>query len=280
MGLVTPWVPAMKFGVGTSHRVSFGSASDIDDLTAMTVVALVKSYTSITSRALVSKGSTTAGWSLRVATGVVSYVRVNGTTNLSYPAASATLPTTTPFWTWVAASYDPGRSAGDLVRLYSARHPTTPAPIALTVDSLGTTADGSGAYTSDASSNLTIGAYGSAIGSPGVAMALAAVFSSALTKAEIEEFIANPLRYAYQTKLLVIPGLYGSAVVPDWSPAARASTVSGPPPGANGPSWAPWMAHQDADLATVAGGGGGGGGVSLVGLYDPITSLVDAGLAI
>jgi hypothetical protein len=253
-------VPAMRFGIQTSARVDFGSGSAVDNLTAMTIILLTRNYTAITSgRAIFSKGTTTADWSLRTSGANLRFLWNRATTDLDYITSDTPAPTNdTGRWRWIAVTVNQGGSAGSLVAVYHGRMGQPGQPPLLTTSTFGTNNDGSGAYDDDTGSTIRICCDQGSVNSAQADVAFCAMFGSVLAFQDIRKVMMNPMAYRRSALIMAFPGASGRTYVKNY--ALSTFTTNGSMTNAlavSGPQWAPWEPPPDEEPAAVAAAASG-----------------------
>jgi hypothetical protein len=256
----------MRFGLTTSTRVDFGSAAAVDNLTAMTIVLLMRNYQAITSgRAIVSKGTTTSNWSLRTSGSNLRFLWNRATTDLDYITSDTPAPTNdTGRWKWVAVTVDQAGSAGSLVAVYHGRLGQPGQPPRLTTSTFGTNTDGADAYDDDNASTIRLCGDQGGTNSAQADVAFCALFGTALSLQTIRKVMVNPLAYRASALVLAFPGQSGKTYVKNH--AVGTFTTDGAITSAqpiSGPQWAPWETPADDEPAAVAAAGGGDQGAGL-----------------
>jgi hypothetical protein len=181
---------ALVFGGATSDRVAFGSATDIDNQTTMTVALWVYPTTVTGTRVFISKvgsGGNTGGWRFIFdnASGNMNLRRDRATTQLNYTTNNNGL--TANSWRCVAATFDTGANDG---HIYSGDLSST-----MVEHTYGTSTGGSGAITGGASDSANTMFVGNNSGTASAfqgRIAMVGVWARVLTLAELREWQFDP----------------------------------------------------------------------------------------
>ena len=212
---------ALTFGGATSDRVNCGSGASLDDLSPFTWMAWIYPTAFTSGRRLAEKGSSTqkvmllsgtsGDWRLQVARTVASNYITNDT-----PLALNT-------WKFVAATFDTGGGAGEIINLYTGGLNTI-----ATESSYTSPADGSGAVTADASGDFVIGNVGVATFNQAFEgrIAFFGVWNRALSLGEIRAQQFRP-HVTSGCVLFQYLGFAGTGTQPDYLGNANAGTVTG-----------------------------------------------------
>jgi hypothetical protein len=243
-------IPALRFGLTTAPRVDYGSGSVLDNLTAMTLLLVVRPYTTPSSgRAIVSKGTSTANWSLRVSGANVQFLWNRATTDLSYITNDAPV-SRVGRWSYLTVTVDQAGSAGALVAVRSGTLGPVGTPIRLTASTFGTNTDGVGSFDDDNAETLRLLCDNGGTNSAQFDCCFFALFPSVLSERRQAAVFDNPLAHRYDARVLSFPGHAGKRFVKNFAglPASLPDGVVTSAVPIGGPSWAPWDNIDDDDL--------------------------------
>lgn len=254
-------VAALRNGLSTSTRTQFGSPAAYDNLTALSILMLVRTRTANDDRVLLGKGVSLTNWSLRLfgTGGAVEFVWGAATTDLTYTTNETPLrPPTNALgrngWRWIACTVDQAATAGDLVRIYYSYLGARGTPPTWTTATFATATDGAGGYDDDNASNLVMGGTTSATNAYQGDIAMVFLANSRLPLATLTQVAMRPMDFRSQALLLAFPGENGARYVRNHSTKlSQHGAISTAVP-CNGPPWAPWAAPDDdlyADAAAV-----------------------------
>lgn len=238
---------------GVDDLIDCGSGAHLDDLANWTWCGWIYPKT---------QGEGTIG---RIASKAPKIFRIGGSTNLNAASPrtgptmnliSATNSLTLNAWQFVAWTYD--GTNGALLR-------GVPGGVVAEMAYDATSAQGSGAFDSDAAGSLIIGNEPLGAATFDGRISHARIFNVALTANEL-----TALMYGMRVRGASLRGwwpLIGAATEPDWSGNAANGTVTGAIVD-NGPPIPAPFSGIDGIMAWVGGGGGGGGAIIPVLLAD------------
>lgn len=199
---------ALTFGAVSSDRVDHGSGTSLDDLTAFTYMLWVYITTNNNGRTFCAKGNS-------------KVLKLSGTGNIDLRVPRVTTaaqfvtndgPITVNTWHLIAATYDVGAGAGEVINIYTGTLSTTVAERAY-----GTSTDGAGATNADNTTNFFVGNNSNINAALVGRVAWAGVWNRVLTLPEIkaQQFHLHPTSGCV---LFCHEGWNGAAgVQADWS---------------------------------------------------------------
>lgn len=210
---------ALTFGGAISDRVDHGSAASLDDLDPYTYLLWVYPTTLTNNRGFVGKGNTTKNFKLNGTGGNLQIVVARATTSTSYITNDTPLSTLNK-WYCIATSFESAAAAGEVVNIYSGDLSTTVAE-----RTYGTSTDGSGAVTTDASASLIVGNNASGTAFQG-RIAVCLIWNRKLTLGEIKDQQFHPHKTS-GCVLYSICGYNGTGTQADLSGSGNNGTVTG-----------------------------------------------------
>lgn len=218
---ILPTQGALTFGGATSDRVNIGSATSLDNMTAITVLCWVYPTTLTDDRIIVSKyrGASAEGWQFGLVgtSGDLKFYWERAVTDLNYFTTSTPLATNS--WRFIAAAIN---QTGPSANIYSGTLATESAAATLS----GSSVAGSGAFNSDAARSAMIGNRDAT--TPNVPfqgrIATVMIVNREMSAGEIK---------AWQFRPRIVSGtvglyhLNGTGTQADWSGNGNAGTVTG-----------------------------------------------------
>jgi hypothetical protein len=221
---------ALTFGAATSDRVDCGSAAILDDMTKVTVLAWVFPTTLATKDICSKFRNAQGGWrfGLNGATGNIEAQFRRATTNVDYISNTTPLATASQ-WYGIAMTLD--QAVTPVAHMYT----RTQMNALVSEVGYGTSNDGSGGFSADASWSLFIGNFDNSAGANSAfqgRIAVCAVFARVLTVAEIAAWFATALDDPFPAVMagcrgLWYPGNEGASKVLDYSGYNNTGTVTG-----------------------------------------------------
>jgi len=235
----------LTFGGASSDRVQVAAATNINDLTTLTMLAWVFPTTLTGNRCIMAKAtSATAGKLFRInGTGGNIELLINRATDTQYVTNDTPLATTSK-WYLVAATFDSGASppvhmyVGDLAAVAAER-------------TYGVQTAGSGSVDADNAINLVLGNHaGNNVAFQG-RIAVAAYINRVLTLGEIKQWQFRP-RVLVGTVGLWMLGYNGTSTQADLSGSGNPGTVTGASVGDHVPLRPLWGGAAQSWVATAA----------------------------
>lgn len=254
---------SLLFGANTTDKVNHGSASNLDNLSAGAMTVLSRVYRTATgnNQFVASKiGSWPAGWHLQLddgaAVGDIACQVARATENAFRITSGAGNRLSLDTWYDIGFTWDSADSP--TLRIYLV------ASGGLPVESSaygGTSVNGAGAASSDASANLWVGNIEAFPTNPFKGrIELTGVFPSKLTPAQMQQWFANP-GPSFGCVLAAVEGYAGTGTQPDLSGNGNSGTVTGATVADNAPlprRWGRRVVSLPYTVAPPAGGNGSG----------------------
>lgn len=211
---------ALTFTAASSDSVDVTSVAAIENLDPYTWWGWFFPTTFASTDRLLEKGDGICRLALQGTGGDIQCRRTRATTNTIYNTSDTPLSLNT--WHFVAATFNSGASAGNIVHIYVG------SLTALAVESTyASPADGAGTLTTDASLDFIIGNKNNKA-KPWVGdIAIAGLIDRELTLGQIQDLQFRP-RAVKDTKIFIHLGHNGTGTQPDWSGNGNSGTVSGP----------------------------------------------------
>lgn len=211
---------ALTLGAATSDRVDHGSAASLDNLDPFTMMMWLRVTSLTANRRFHEKNAAVNRSFLSGGTGNISVDRGRSGGTAIYVTNDT--PLTLNAWQLLAFTFDTGAGAGEVINIYMGDLTT------LAVESTyGSTADGSGAISTDAAGNLVVGNRSSTFNRafPGD-IAVVTYVNAVLSLNQIRDWQFRP-RQLVNSVLYSHYGFNGTGTQPDWSGNGNSGTVTG-----------------------------------------------------